>query len=128
MRVKAKVEAMLGIVDESLRGILLASLDPVVSFLEMDLIVADRGHRYSDGHAVASFWVQPRLFPRARTTGIEIYEESIIFQARQEYLEPTRSFDDHVWNPEAPVFSPPVVDEVSANLDLPVAIVKSAPK
>ena len=58
LKTKVNVSAETGIVPPACRNLLFNALQPVLDSMWQAVIV-DRGHTFSDGHACASFWIQP---------------------------------------------------------------------
>ncbi len=58
IKVKIWIGAASGVVPHSARPFISAALQPMLGYITH--VVIDRGHHFSDGHAVTNFWVTPR--------------------------------------------------------------------
>ena len=93
LKTKVNVSAQPGIVPMPCRHLLLAALQPILDSM-WNAVIVDRGHTFSDGHACACFWIEPRSFD---DTGANV--EDVL-----DYLQPPAA----ALNPEAKEFFPPV--------------------
>ena len=118
---KAKIQVAAGadVVPLAARQALLQSLEPLFAISGSGVTV-DRGHTYSDGHAIATFWVQPVV-----SVGAEVIEPPSIplHAVAPESVDVPSALD-----PSAAVFVPAhspdgddAEDELLSSLAMPVA-------